>query len=69
MGEFLTPPFFKLKHYMTVLTAYKYVQDRMNKLSTNDNNNIPKHSFVDAFNVHVNYIGLKIKLNFQKIIL
>ena len=35
---------------MTVLDCYKYVQERLNRLSSNKGNNIPKHSFVSAFN-------------------
>lgn len=35
---------------MTVLECYQYVQDRLNSLSTNAGDNIPKHIFVRTFN-------------------
>lgn len=35
---------------MTVQDCYKYIQDRLNKLSTNFGDNIAKHTFVLAFN-------------------
>jgi len=35
---------------LTVIECYKYVQERLNKLSTNFGDNIAKHSFVLAFN-------------------
>jgi len=35
---------------MTILESYKYVQERLNKLSTNFGDNIAKHTFVLAFN-------------------
>lgn len=35
---------------MTILECYQYVQNRMNKLSTNSGDNIEKHQFVEAFN-------------------
>lgn len=35
---------------MTVLEAYQFVQNRLNRLSTNYGDNIPKYQFVEAFN-------------------
>ena len=35
---------------MTILDCYQFVQDRMNALSTNYGDNIPKHIFVRTFN-------------------
>ena len=35
---------------MNVIQCYKYVQDRLNSLSTNSGDNIPKHIFVRTFN-------------------
>jgi hypothetical protein len=35
---------------MTILDCYQYVQDRLNALSTNYGDNIPKHTFVRTFN-------------------
>jgi hypothetical protein len=39
---------------MTVNDCYSYVQDRLNTLSTNSGDNIPKHTFVRAFNAMQN---------------
>lgn len=35
---------------MTITDCYLYIQDRLNALSTNYGNNVPKHIFVRAFN-------------------
>jgi hypothetical protein len=35
---------------MTVIEAYRYIQDRLNVLGTNKGDNIPKHTFVRTFN-------------------
>jgi hypothetical protein len=35
---------------MTALEAYQFVQNRLNRLSTNYGDNIPKYQFVEAFN-------------------
>jgi hypothetical protein len=35
---------------MTVLESYQWVQNRLNRLSTNYGDNIPKYQFVEAFN-------------------
>ena len=49
---------------MTVLDAYTYVQDGLNKLSTNSGENIPKNNFVRAFNaVQYQWVEDRVKLN------
>ena len=35
---------------MTVKECYQYIQNKLNKLSTNSNDNLPKFQFVEAFN-------------------
>ncbi len=35
---------------MTITDCYQYIQDRLNALSTNYGNNVPKHIFVRTFN-------------------
>lgn len=48
---------------MTVLESYQYVQSRMNKLSSNSKDNIPKYAFVQAFNaVQLQWVEDRIKL-------
>ena len=54
---------------MTVQESYKYVQDRLNKLSTNFGDNIPKHVFVLAFNsTQLQWVEDRIKLGETNII-
>jgi len=36
---------------MTIKECYQYVQNRLNKLSTNANDNIEKYQFVESFNI------------------
>lgn len=48
---------------MTVNEAYKYMQDRLNRLGSNFGDNIPKHAFVLAFNsVQLQWVEDRIKL-------
>lgn len=48
---------------MTVIEAYKYMQERLNRLGTNFGDNIPKHTFVTAFNsVQLQWVEDRIKL-------
>ena len=54
---------------MTVQECYKYIQDRLNKLSTNFGDNIPKHTFVLAFNtVQIQWAEDRVKLSETNII-
>lgn len=49
---------------MTVLECYQYVQERMNKNSSNANDNIEKYSFVGAFNAsQLLWVENRIKLD------
>lgn len=54
---------------MTVLECYEYMQERLNRLSTNSGDNIAKHSFVKAFNtMQLFWAEDRIKLNETNII-
>lgn len=54
---------------MTVLECYEYMQERLNRLSTNSGDNIAKHSFVKAFNtMQLLWAEDRIKLNETNII-
>ncbi len=49
---------------MTVLECYQYINNRLNKLSTNAGDNIPKFQFVEAFNaVQDQWVEARVKLN------
>lgn len=49
---------------MTVIEAYTYVTDSINKLSSNSSENIPKNNFVRAFNaVQFQWVEDRVKLN------
>lgn len=54
---------------MTAIECYAYVQNRLNKLSTNFGDNIKKHQFVGAFNAcQLSWVEDRVKLDETNII-
>ena len=54
---------------MTIHECYKYVQNRLNKSSTNFGDNVYKHQFVEAFNaVQLMWVESRIKVDETNII-
>lgn len=54
---------------MTVLECYQFVQNRLNRLSTNSGDNIPKFQFVEAFNTcQLQWCDDRIKLSETNIV-
>lgn len=54
---------------MTIDNCYLYVKNRLNKLSTNSGDNLPKHQFVDAFNAcQLHWVEDRIKVDETNIV-